>query len=445
MLMHILFSIFTAIYTLVSTTEVEQIGNAPLNSTYTFERTATSGKSGQMTAGNSTTLRLAGWDNSIIRSISLKMHSNSKSGAGSLNVQIGNQIVWNLNNLSFADEQWAGEYTTQWVDIQKDVYATVEHGDLLEISILSSENSLYINSYTIVYESKETPFHTVNFITGLDTYPSPITQNDINAPIILPAWRDTADWHFVGWSEVEVNEQQTIENIYQSGEEYIPDTTCTLWAVYTEAKNNLSVKNYCSGEYIITMRNVLTESVGGSGLAMSGNITQGEVQLSVVEMDTTSQNQYRLLSHYSSESVYELSFYDNETLTIVHSTTGEPIGYNANKLSSILSTWNYRITDDGSLVIYYFYNKKPYVLYFGVNNRSKVVARSQQMDINLWKNDALWLFPTQHNRYTSWPLDYPTTSDDNIEILPNCSNIELVFGTYHMHIRDGKKFLYLNH
>ena len=49
------------------------------------------------------------------------------------------------------------------------------------------------------------------------------------------------------------------------------------------------------------------------------------------------------------------------------------------------------------------------------------------------------------NRYTSWPLDYPTTSDDNIEILPNCSNIELVFGTYHMHIRDGKKFLYLNH
>ena len=83
MLMHILFAIFTATYTLVSTTAVEQTGNAPDNATYTFERTATSGQRGQMTAGNSTTLTLAGWENTTIRSISLEMHSNSKSGAGS--------------------------------------------------------------------------------------------------------------------------------------------------------------------------------------------------------------------------------------------------------------------------------------------------------------------------------------------------------------------------
>lgn len=445
MLMHILFAIFTATYTLVSTTAVEQTGNAPDNATYTFERTATSGQRGQMTAGNSTTLTLAGWENTTIRSISLEMHSNSKSGAGSLQVQVGNKLAWVINQLPFADEQWAGTFTSQWVDIQKDMSIKVENGDLIQISISSTENSLYINSYTIVYESKQTVFHTVNFITGMDTHPAPITQDNFNAPITLPTWKDTADWHFVGWSEFEITEHQTIDNIYKAADEYTPDTTCTLWAVYANTQNNLSVTNYCSGEYIITMRNILTESVAGSGLAMNGNINQGVVSLSPVEMEKNSQHQYLLKSQCLIESTYTLEFNVDNTLTITHAATGEPIGYNGEKLANTLSKWNYRIIEDSSLVIYYIYNKKTYALYFGLNKSSEIVACSQWMNIDLWTNDALWLFPLFANQYTSRPLEQLTAADDAIEIQPNNAETQWIFGNYHLIIRDGKKFLHINH
>ena len=56
MLLGFIFSILTATYSLSSTTLVEVSGDVPTGSTYTYERTATSGQKGQMTEGNSTRL-----------------------------------------------------------------------------------------------------------------------------------------------------------------------------------------------------------------------------------------------------------------------------------------------------------------------------------------------------------------------------------------------------
>ena len=89
MLLGFLLSILTATYTLNSTTSVEQTGTAPTSSVAIYERTATTGQKGQMTAGNSTRLELSGWDGCTIVGIELQMRSNTSSGAGSLVVQIG--------------------------------------------------------------------------------------------------------------------------------------------------------------------------------------------------------------------------------------------------------------------------------------------------------------------------------------------------------------------
>ena len=102
MLLGFIFSILTATYSLSSTTLVEVSGDVPTGSTYTYERSATSGQKGQMTEGNSTRLHLEGWDGCTIHSIDLQMHSNKSSGRGSLQVCVGEDVIWSVVDETFS-------------------------------------------------------------------------------------------------------------------------------------------------------------------------------------------------------------------------------------------------------------------------------------------------------------------------------------------------------
>ena len=150
MLLAFLFSILTATYSLSSTTSVEASGVLPEGATHTYERSATTGQKGQMTAGNSTRLYLTGWEGCTIRTVTLSMRSNKSAGAGSLRMRIGNNEVWSIADEPFDSDAWAGQYTTDFVPICKHMQTTVD-GDI-EIIISATENSLYIQSYEIAYE-----------------------------------------------------------------------------------------------------------------------------------------------------------------------------------------------------------------------------------------------------------------------------------------------------
>jgi hypothetical protein len=440
MLLNIILSILTATYSLVSPTSVEQIGVAPKNATHSFERTATSGLRGQMTTGNSTRLTLAGWENTTIRSIVLEMHSNSSSGAGSLTVQIGNQFPWIINDCPFSAHEWGREYSTKWITIQKDMMVTVNEGDLIEITISATENSLYINSYTIIYESIDPMFYTIDFVTGLDTVPASITQNNIEEPIILPEWKDTLNWFFMGWCSDEIIEQDTTPLIYKPGEEYTPTSDCILWAVYTDDKQLCTNRNYQSGKYILTMHNELTVTIAGSGMAMNGKIENSTIPVTSVDMYKTEDKMYVMNTCPTSNMIYDIEFNNDSTLIIKHTLSGEYIGYKADKLSATPSLWNYRVITDGSIVIYYTYSDKFYTLYIGLNSYD-IVACSQRLNIDIWQTDALWLFPINSSKYTSKPLGRSSGLDDILYPQPNTDNIIWNIGTFQLLIKDGKKYL----
>ena len=123
MLLGLIISILTATYSLNSTNTVEQTGTAPNASVAIYERTATTGQKGQMTAGNSTRLELSGWSGCYIKRVELQMRSNSKSGAGSLIMTIGADTLWHIENQTFDKNVWAGQYTTSWVAITKSMNA----------------------------------------------------------------------------------------------------------------------------------------------------------------------------------------------------------------------------------------------------------------------------------------------------------------------------------
>jgi hypothetical protein len=68
----------------------------------------------------------------------------------------------------------------------------------------------------------------------------------------------------------------------------------------------------------------------------------------------------------------------------------------------------------------------------------------QYVDIDGWTKDGFWLYPKIEKRYASWPFGkydsvesimHPESRDDAVYQL----------GIYKIHIRDGKKMIYLTH
>lgn len=397
-------SILTATYTLNSTTTVKQSGTAPESSVATYERTSSTGQKGQMTAGNSTRLELRGWDDYIIKEVELQMRSNMKSGAGSLSVVVGMDTLWKIDNQPFSDDVWAGNYSTDWLSIAKSMNTLVEENECIEINISATENSLYINSYTIYYAVPQC--YTVTFHTGLDTCPVPLIQSAPDEPIELPAWQDTANWYFWGWTEVEVLDNQLITPLLLAGDTYLPRKNMTLWSVYSNQRENKAVSEYISGQYAIAMCYVGTD-IEGDDMVMDGYVQEnGFISTQPVKLMRNHDGAYCIQSMLPEDVFYDVQFYKDSTVSIMHHDTKRMIGYKGEKLFTIDTLWQYRVLEeDGSLAIYYPYDDKYYALYMGlktIGNINLTVAYSQEINIPIWCKFGLWLFPKVE--ITTWPF-----------------------------------------
>ena len=397
-------SILKATYTLSTTTTIEQSGTPPKSSSAIYERTAKVGQKGQMTAGNSTRLELRGWDDYIIKEVELQMHSNMKSGAGSLSVVVGMDTLWKIDNQPFSDDVWAGNYSTDWLSIAKSMNTLVEENECIEINISATENSLYINSYTIYYAVPQC--YTVTFHTGLDTCPPPLTQSAPDKPLILPAWQDTAEWYFLGWSEEEVLENQLTMPLLSAGDTYFPRKNTTLWSVYSNQRENSAISEYISGQYAIAMYSEYTDREE-KGILMDGYVQEnGFISTQPVEMMRNHDGAYCIQSMLPEDVFYDVQFSEDSTVSIMHHDTKRMIGYKGEKLFTIDTLWQYRVLEeDGSLAIYYPYDDKYYALYMGlktIGNINLTVAYSQPIDFAKWRSSGLWLFPKVE--ITTWPF-----------------------------------------
>ena len=145
----------SAKYTVNSTTNVT-ISNAPTNSSAKYSQTYTT--KSQIINGNSATLTLSGYDGLTITGFTLSMKSNTSKGAGSLKVTCGNNEVYSISDSSFNSQSWYGNWSTSYVNIVRDNEVEdfkVGNGEKVVFTINASQNSLYIESYTINYEVTE--------------------------------------------------------------------------------------------------------------------------------------------------------------------------------------------------------------------------------------------------------------------------------------------------
>lgn len=137
-------------YTVLSDETVLSSGDVPIGSLAAFK--SSYNRRNQLIAGTSATLTLSGVEGIKIRSITLYMHSNKSSGAGSLVVTNGQTPVWTIDNAAFNTHSWNGAYTTDTATVFHLFTTPLECTDRLQITIAASVNSLYILRYDIEYE-----------------------------------------------------------------------------------------------------------------------------------------------------------------------------------------------------------------------------------------------------------------------------------------------------
>jgi hypothetical protein len=437
MILGLIFSILSVTYTIVSSNSVEASGAVSEGVEATYQRSGTTGQKGQMTAGNSTMLCVAGMDGCVIDSVVLQMRSNKSAGAGSLQMMIGESEVWTIDDTDFAHVDWNGEFSSEWVDIVGRINHRVEKNATLQIYIEASKNSLYINSYTIFYSLPEPECYDVSFVSGIYNNPNTLSEEMVGTGVLLPSCPDTLQWRFLGWSEQELIDSDKCPVLFEPGQRYYPSEDCTLWAVYSDSEEIWQTVDYQSGDYAVvnpTFNRAMVGGVKGDAICT--------IPVSLWQEDDVCQ----LLSGIEDNMVYHIDFMNDSTLTIRHKKTDTAVGYTDKRLSDEDAQWRYRVLSDNSLCVYYDYSKKQGMLYFGFGvdaSSDEMIVYVDMLYASLMNEGGLLLFPYYPMRFTTWPFG-KINGGESVLVGPEYNSAETYdfwFGNYVLRVSKGKKEL----
>ena len=437
-----------ALYT-ISGKQVEPSGDIPVGATCAYEQTGS--KSGQMTAGNSITLTLEGYDGATLNSVRLAMHSNKDAGSGSLKMTVGSTSVWTITDAPFNASVWAGMYSNEeWVSVTHSLGGTIVPDNApIKLVITASKNSLYLQSVELSYAEPAPRSHTVTFVTHISERIDPITETQPNTGVLLPSVSlDDADWQFVGWAEQGVMLTAKQPSMYFPGERYYPAYDCTLHAVYVqegEFEPWLPTDNVQSGDYVIALYNAPSSNLWYA----TGAVTNG--MLATISLGVEGIGEYVTMptSVARSESVYTLTI-DGEQVAIHHKASDTDVfltsGGKLSQSSSIGKTWQLKPVDDaqdmphyalsgevGGITYYLSYHlAADGILYF-----CPTTDATMRHDFLLYNLDDFVDIPSQ---YTSFPFgdDVPSVTPDNLP------EYKLHIGSCILTVKNGKKYLQIN-
>ena len=144
-------TIKTVSYTVATTSSVTVSGEAPSGSSSTYSQTSRT--AGQVSANQSLTLTLSGYSGKIIKGASVEVHSNKKSGSGSLSLTSGRTTIAEIESSAFNTAAWNGSWSETFVTKELDINkALIIDGETIVLTIEATSNSLYFKSLTLTYE-----------------------------------------------------------------------------------------------------------------------------------------------------------------------------------------------------------------------------------------------------------------------------------------------------
>lgn len=144
----------TVKYSVASTSSVTVSGEAPTGSSVIFKNTYSTKE--QLTKNNSMTFTLSGYSGKIIKKVTLLMKSNTKSGSGTFSLTAGTTELASIKSSTTFNKWYDNDgYSTSYKDVNvtmtNDSY-TIGNGEKVVLKIAATDNSLYCQSVTIVYE-----------------------------------------------------------------------------------------------------------------------------------------------------------------------------------------------------------------------------------------------------------------------------------------------------
>lgn len=357
----------TVVYTVTSRSEVRADGIEPIGAYADFQQSSNTGQKGQMTENNYTSLALYGYSGYRIRSVKLMMHSNKSSGAGTLEMNLGDSCVWAIEPAYFSDDTWYGDFTTTFVPIQHwfTPALIITGNQVVTINIDALQSSLYIASYTIDYDPVPTSPCTVSFASVNSVIP-PLTETRIGSGILLPECPDAdSTWFFIGWLEQPVlSLSDQCPACYKANTRYYPDCNTTLTALYTDTRPTsqqyiLQDTTLQSGDYIIVDKLYKAIAIGGPNK---------DNHLYAQCLDTLYRNEdslyYLPLSDIPSAAVYHIDFLPDSMATIYNVQEQSYVSYPLSSTTTFTKTanrqWNYKKAEENMLIFYHNYTSTQY-------------------------------------------------------------------------------------
>lgn len=365
---------------------------------------------GTVRKGDEAVLTLSRLGGITVEKIEMAMRGNKTAGAAAI-VATADETLLAAKNVTY---NTVGSSVVVFSGAKVDVEEMV-------ITLTGTENSMYVDSYTITYA--EPPVHTVTLMKGDHIYVS-LTEQIGGEGIILPAVPDSAEWHFVGWSETEFWATNNKPELNYPNRTYFPSQDATLWAVFRFQKEEevSYMTTPVSGDYMYVNRDL--------DIALTGVPADGKMDFSVV--DETNEDLY-----------YTVDFTAPDTAYITHTKTQTPIGFiaSSHKMTSKASPW--LVYHEGEETLFYTIIKgKTYILWLDILD-----SVNEGYYSGLFQTDNLTspmaLMPRRDREdpvYTCHPE--AKVGFHSVYATPDTDYI-LPFGNYELHIHNGQKYLQL--
>lgn len=441
------FFLLIALYTITGKQAVPS-GDIPAGATCAYEQTGN--RSGQLTAGNSLMLTLSGYEGVTLHSVTLRMHSNTSSGAGALQMTIGDAPIWMIQAAPFSDDAWFGSYSKEWVDISQSFSGLyVSEGEDITLQIGASQNSLYIQSVQLNYSAPQAQTYTVSFDTHSKQTIAPRTESEPSGGILLPDLDSrNAVWQFYGWAENAVNNAHEVPVVSHAGMLYFPSTDCTLHAVYvsqSDVQPWLPTDDLLAEDYIIALYDEPSGLLFHATGAVSNNM------LDAIVRNVSAEDGWVALPLESctENDVYTLHV-TGDTLTIRHKATDRPVSLaSGGKFtdSSSSAKWIIKpVQDDSDMPKYEVSGIASgllyYISYYVSFSDGKIYFRPTK---DAAQNHELLLYAVSDAKlpdyiYSSLPFATALTEVSVDELPEYRQNM----GSHTLIIKNGKKLLQIN-
>lgn len=384
--------------------------DAPASLLVTYAQTGGNGK-GWFTANATADLTLTGMPAGTITSVLVYMKSNKSAGAGQVSLTLGSQSLLSFNG-KFADWQKTG-FSTTYLPFAAIGSWRVSAEDVLQLHIVSTENSIYLGQVEIEYTPDPPVAQCAEFRRwdGQSLRREVLCESVAGEGVIVPEVSESErvllyggqTYRFVGWTNRSVESASAAPyTVLPNQRYYITSPQEILFALYKSQTNGAirTSNDLTDGEYALA----LNTGMGTMALA-AGRVASGVVPTNLSAFQRDGDGIVAWNTSAVSETLrYRLTVRD-DSLTIYHPATNSYLGYNnSGSLSPYERAWAWQAIGKGTIIV--FHNNA------GSSSKRALCLKESGNDFVLGERVLMW---SEENEYlfafplTDVPLNAPPT------------------------------------